>query len=79
MSVTNCCPQCDKELEWDRDGYLCPTCHVKYKKLAYCPKCDSELEKLQACGAASYFCNTCNELKSKSTVRVEFQVIEQPK
>ncbi|QLI83033.1 zinc ribbon domain-containing protein [Chitinibacter fontanus] len=34
-----------------------------------CPDCGKELEVLAACGAKSYFCNHCNELKSSSRVR----------
>lgn len=71
MSENNC-PSCQEELEWD-GRYLCKACEQHFTKVAYCPTCDSELEKLQACGAASYFCNSCNELKSKSKVRVEFK------
>ena len=76
MSTENLCPQCTTELEWDRDGYLCSDCNTKYKKIAFCPECDQLLEKLQACGAASYFCNHCNELKSKSRVRIEFSAAD---
>ncbi|TOF43917.1 DNA ligase, partial [Vibrio parahaemolyticus] len=50
-------------------------CESDFKKVGFCPDCGAELEKLQACGAANYFCNTCNELKSKSRVRFEFQKI----
>lgn len=71
----NICPKCDKELEWD-GAYFCQPCDSHYKKIGYCPECDKELEKLQACGAASYFCNHCNELKSKSRVRFEFAEIQ---
>ncbi|MCG3725070.1 DNA ligase [Vibrio cincinnatiensis] len=69
------CPQCDHTLEWDGQ-YYCVLCQVHYKKIVYCPDCAGELEKLQACGAASYFCNQCNELKSKSRVRIEFHKID---
>lgn len=68
---SNDCPNCHQELDWD-GGYVCNKCEVRVKKLAFCPDCQAQLEKLQACGAASYFCNSCNELKSKSRVRVEF-------
>ncbi|WP_373975342.1 zinc ribbon domain-containing protein [Chitinibacter sp. SCUT-21] len=34
-----------------------------------CPDCGKEIEVLAACGAKSYFCNHCNELKSSSRVR----------
>ncbi len=70
--MDNLCPQCTGELEWD-GSYHCPACSKHYKKIGFCPECDAELEKLQACGAANYFCNTCNELKSKSRIRFEFQ------
>ncbi|WED21337.1 zinc ribbon domain-containing protein [Vibrio sp. JC009] len=75
MSNQNLCPTCEKELEWDGSSFRCEDCAVNYKKIAFCPDCDAELEKLQACGAVSYFCNSCNEQKSKSRVRYEFQVI----
>jgi predicted amidophosphoribosyltransferase len=74
MSNRNLCPSCDKELEWD-NGYVCSDCNKSYKKRAFCPDCEAELEKLQACGAASYFCNTCNELKSKSRARFVFEEV----
>jgi hypothetical protein len=73
MSSGNVCPKCSKELEWVSGSYHCSDCTITYNKVAFCPACDSELEKLQACGAVSYFCNTCNETKSKSAVRVEYR------
>ena len=69
----NICPQCQSELGWDGQ-YHCEACATHYTKIGYCPDCQSQLEKLQACGAASYFCNDkCNELKSKSRVTFEFK------
>ncbi|HBC3859023.1 TPA: zinc ribbon domain-containing protein [Vibrio parahaemolyticus] len=71
----NKCPDCEVELEWTGQ-YHCGQCESDFKKVGFCPDCGAELEKLQACGAANYFCNTCcNELKSKSRVRFEFQKI----
>ncbi|WP_159738655.1 zinc ribbon domain-containing protein [Vibrio atypicus] len=72
----NHCPECQQELEW-QGHYHCSQCDEGYKKVGFCPDCDTALEKLQACGAASYFCNSCNELKSKSRVRFEFQKISE--
>lgn len=72
MSLENQCPNCAKALQWKEGTYYCEVCSLSYKKVAYCPVCEAELEKLQACGAVSYFCNTCNEMKSKSAVRIEF-------
>ncbi|EEX91565.1 hypothetical protein VIOR3934_17678 [Vibrio orientalis CIP 102891 = ATCC 33934] len=68
----NSCPICHDELSWTGE-YHCQSCDENFKKIGFCPDCDAELEKLQACGSASYFCNACNELKSKSKVRFEFQ------
>ncbi|MFH4677722.1 zinc ribbon domain-containing protein [Vibrio diabolicus] len=70
----NICPTCNVELEWTGQ-YHCAQCESDFKKVGFCPGCEAELEKLQACGAASYFCNVCNELKSKSRVRFEFQKV----
>ncbi|WP_413285075.1 zinc ribbon domain-containing protein [Vibrio sp. MA40-2] len=72
MTVKNSCPTCNSELQWDAGSYQCTECNITYSKLAFCPSCEAELEKLQACGSVSYFCNTCNEMKSKSAVRIEF-------
>ncbi|EJE8515570.1 zinc ribbon domain-containing protein [Vibrio parahaemolyticus] len=60
----NKCPDCEVELEWTGQ-YHCGQCESDFKKVGFCPDC----------GAANYFCNTCNELKSKSRVRFEFQKI----
>ncbi|CAH8202588.1 MULTISPECIES: zinc ribbon domain-containing protein [Vibrio] len=68
----NLCPCCTKPLEWD-GRYHCSECDKHFNKIGFCPSCESELEKLQACGAANYFCNQCNELKSKSKIRFEFK------
>ncbi|GAK16714.1 LOW QUALITY PROTEIN: hypothetical protein JCM19053_1134 [Vibrio sp. JCM 19053] len=70
----NICPTCNVELEWTGQ-YHCAQCESDFKKSRFLPDCEAELEKLQACGAVSYFCNVCNELKSKSRVRFEFQKI----
>lgn len=37
-------------------------------KKTFCPVCNDEVEVLNACGAVSFFCNTCNELKSSKVV-----------
>lgn len=69
--MENSCPQCTHELKW-QGKYHCQSCATDYTKIAYCPDCAAVLEKLQACGAANYFCHSCNELKSKSRIRIEF-------
>ncbi|MGL5292062.1 MAG: zinc ribbon domain-containing protein [Vibrionaceae bacterium] len=68
------CPTCQHELTptsalTPASAELrCEHCEKTYIKQNICPQCHNELEKLQACGAVSYFCQTCNELKSKSHV-----------
>ena len=37
-------------------------------KKTFCPTCNDEVEVLNACGAVSFFCHTCNELKSSKDV-----------
>ncbi|WP_117233627.1 zinc ribbon domain-containing protein [Vibrio maerlii] len=71
----NKCPECNEELTWEGQ-YHCKKCSTDFKKIAFCPECLGRLEKLQACGAANYFCNDCNELKSKSRIRFEFHEME---
>ena len=49
----------------------CALCQADYRLCAHCPDCGAQLERLQACGASNWFCNRCNELKSKSAVQAE--------
>ncbi|MGL4826924.1 MAG: zinc ribbon domain-containing protein [Vibrionaceae bacterium] len=62
------CPTCQQNLTPNGAELACQHCHTTYVKACLCPQCHSALEKLQACGAANYFCPKCNELKSKSKV-----------
>ncbi|GLT19466.1 hypothetical protein GCM10007938_32480 [Vibrio zhanjiangensis] len=69
----NRCPDCNLELIW-QGQYHCQQCESDFDKVGYCPYCEAQLEKIQACGASNYFCNQCNELKSKS--RAKFVLIK---
>ncbi|MGF1725073.1 zinc ribbon domain-containing protein [Photobacterium nomapromontoriensis] len=71
----NLCPQCNSELAWKNNQYYCDFCQHPVAKTVFCPDCDTKMERLQACGSASYFCNCCNELKSKSRIKVIFEAI----
>jgi hypothetical protein len=71
----NLCPKCNQEFEWDGQ-YHCTQCDHHFKKIGFCPECFAELEKLQACGAENYFCNSCNELKSKSKIKFQFNQVD---
>ncbi len=37
--------------------------------IVLCPDCGKAVEVLKDCGAISYFCNHCNELKSSQRIR----------
>ena len=42
---------------------------TSHTTLPVCPDCGKAVEVLVACGARSYFCNACNELKSSERIR----------
>jgi hypothetical protein len=71
----NLSPCCSEELIYDKGSYICKECSKTFKAEYYCDKCESEVEKLQACGATNFFCNSCNELKSKSKIVKKFKEI----
>lgn len=70
--MQNLCPKCHLELDWQLEGYFCQHCNTHFEKEAFCDICSQKLEKLKACGAVNYFCEQCNELKSKSKILVQF-------
>ncbi|KDM91943.1 zinc ribbon domain-containing protein [Photobacterium galatheae] len=70
------CPVCQLNLDWQQGRYFCSHCEREVVKLAHCPDCEQALERLNACGAASYFCPQCNALKSKSCVQITLCLLE---
>ncbi|WP_220718412.1 zinc ribbon domain-containing protein [Agarivorans litoreus] len=76
MTTEVACPECDGQLQHEHDHWLCGACHHKFSQRVHCDKCDAELEKLKACGAVDYFCNSCNELKSKRAVIRRFERLD---
>ncbi|MDD1792713.1 zinc ribbon domain-containing protein [Enterovibrio sp. ZSDZ42] len=71
--MENNCPDCNELMGWDKGSYHCESCDKIFIKQGYCQVCDAQLEKLQACGATNYFCNQCNELKSRSSANIVFE------
>jgi len=70
------CPKCKHELE--RSGELkrhCRGCDSHFKLLVHCAECGDEIERLKACGAVSFWCNECNELKSKSGAKYTIEEV----
>ncbi len=62
------CPKCASELV--RSGELkrhCESCQNDFILEITCNECGDEIERLKACGAVSFWCNQCNEMKSKSS------------
>ncbi len=49
----------------------CPSCNIEYSVTSFCGQCSDELQHLVACGAVDFWCNTCNELKGKSSASYE--------
>ncbi|WP_081796245.1 zinc ribbon domain-containing protein [Enterovibrio calviensis] len=71
--MENNCPDCNESMRWEQGSYHCDPCDKVFIKQGYCQTCDAQLEKLQACGATNYFCNQCNELKSRSSATIVFE------
>ncbi|MEL0629882.1 zinc ribbon domain-containing protein [Psychromonas aquatilis] len=61
------CPHCDNKLERNAElTRFCPACHEHYDIKIDCDQCGGPLQRLKACGAVNLWCDSCNELKSKS-------------
>ncbi|GAA5174366.1 zinc ribbon domain-containing protein [Niveibacterium umoris] len=65
------CPVHATPMESRGKLWHCETCAANYRVRGECADCGSELEKIAACGASNWWCNRCNELKSKSKVKTE--------
>ena len=69
------CKTCVGKLEKTGKVTLyCPECDIHYGVKSSCKTCGDELERLIACGAVDFWCNECNELKSKSSA--DYELIE---
>jgi len=73
MAYQITCPSCQQEgLDPRHSTATCSHCAKQFKIVGFCPACHVELERIQACGATDFFCNTCNELISKK--QIDFHV-----
>ncbi|MFO6424903.1 zinc ribbon domain-containing protein [Motilimonas sp. KMU-193] len=62
------CPSCNEQMNYlGKFTYHCEKCDKTYQAQVHCDKCGERLELLKACGAVDFFCNSCNEMKSKSS------------
>ncbi len=72
MAYLITCPSCQQEgLDPRYNPATCSACGKIFSVKPKCPKCDAELERVQACGAVDFFCNSCNELVSKRQAQYE--------
>ena len=60
------CPWCSASVNGGDNP--CPHCRAAIAWHAHCPDCQALLEKVAACGSVSYFCPSCNSLKSRRTI-----------
>ena len=64
------CPSCEQEgLDPRHSPSQCTVCKDNFSLEAHCSQCDGVLERVQACGAVDFFCNSCNNLVSKRSAR----------
>jgi RecJ-like exonuclease len=73
MSLTFTCPECQGELLQVASLWHCEHCHGQFIQTPHCDQCGSVLDVLKACGAVDYFCNQCNEMKSKRLVDYRYE------
>jgi len=70
------CPDDASLLQAQGQRLHCPSCGHDFRLRGRCGDCGEELERLLACGASNWFCNHCNELKSKSRVTTDLVRID---
>ncbi len=75
--VDNKCVACSRELIKEGKSLKCSQCKREYKIVYRCDKCGKEAEKLVACGSEQFFCNSCNELKSRKSIIKEYVEIKE--
>jgi hypothetical protein len=62
------CPHCQSELIRSGESKRhCEACHTDFILSIECHECGEALQRLKACGAVNFWCDHCNELKSKSS------------
>lgn len=69
------CPVCQGHLVTDGDHFRCEECSTDYEAQPVCDCCGDPVSVLKACGSVDYFCNHCNELKSKSSVKYRYMEV----
>ncbi len=77
MAYQIACPACGEEgLDPRRSETACTACQAVFRLTPHCPQCNAVLERVQACGAVDFFCNTCNNLVSKRAARYDIEAVQ---
>lgn len=69
--MSDTCPTHNTHLVAQGKLWFCAACNAQYRLRGTCATCNQELERLMACGATNWFCNHCNALQSKATVKFD--------
>ncbi|MDF1567224.1 MAG: zinc-ribbon domain-containing protein [Spirochaetaceae bacterium] len=67
------CPKCQTEMKGIGSRYNCPACHTEYQVKFTCRVCGSEPEEISSCGSVGYFCPSCRELRSRTSMDKDYQ------
>ena len=66
------CPDCGGNLAGRGSRYQCESCGAKWKVRFTCEVCKNPPKVAASCGAVSFFCETCNKLKSRESMDKDF-------
>ncbi|GAB6098324.1 zinc ribbon domain-containing protein [Halanaerocella petrolearia] len=75
------CKECNNIMRTKtEDGekkYFCKYCddHTRYEikdVRNFCDRCGEQVEVIKGCGSISFFCDNCNELRSKKKVETKY-------
>ncbi len=66
------CPECEGTLTGNGSHYRCESCEAKWKVTFTCEVCKNLPSVAASCGAVSFFCETCNTLKSRESMDKDF-------
>lgn len=66
------CPSCNEKIDGRGSHYTCSGCGAKWKVTFSCEVCGNLPAVAASCGAVSFFCETCNSLKSRESMNKDF-------
>ncbi|AGB41235.1 Protein of unknown function (DUF1407) [Halobacteroides halobius DSM 5150] len=72
------CQKCNNIMrDKGESNYFCKCCdeYTPYEikdVINFCDRCGEKVEVIKGCGSISFFCNNCNELRSKKKVETKY-------